>query len=127
MKLYIYADLINQTIRHTDHNFWHNSGTFENPEIGAIHKSDYSTYQLLEIRDVWWNGEFDFVSGKIKALELKLGDLHIQTENIKEQIQELLCIGHDNSVESPAHGDIPPDLPDPIQFPEPDQTYYGDN
>lgn len=107
MKLYIYADLMNQVISHSSHNYWRETD---------LYKTDYSCWQLLETRDIEWEGEFDFVSGKIKALEMKLGDLQVQSNNIKEQIQELLCIGHDNSVKSPSQ---PPDLNDPIDLPFP--------
>lgn len=111
IKVHIYADLMNQRIEQTHHNYWHPGTTAH--ETG-LYKSEYCAYQLLECRELEWEGEFDFVSGKIKVLELKLGDLQVQSNNIKEQIQELLCIGHDNDVKSPAHG-----IPDPIEFHDP--------
>lgn len=91
LKVYIYADLLVGDIKHTNYDFW----TTEQQKATGLYKSEYNTFQYLETQEVEWNGTFDFTNGKIQALELQLGDLHVKSENIKAQIQELKCIGHD--------------------------------
>lgn len=94
-KVYIYADLINQRIDVHPCNFWSSGEALKT----GLYKTEHVAFQLLEAREIEFHQEFDFVSGKIKALELQLGDLHIKSENIKAQIQELKCIGHESITE----------------------------
>lgn len=93
MKLYVYANLIARVLSTTEVNFWSDADA---AKTGIYSDGNTVTFQLLEIREIdLSNINFDFVSGKIQALELQLGNLHVKSENIKAQIQELKCIGHE--------------------------------
>ena len=96
MKLYVYVNLINQSIQTSDCNFWY---TKESQETG-LYKTNDVLFKLLDTLEIDLSGyTFNFQEGKIQALELQLGDLHVKSENIKAQIQELKCIGHDSNEE----------------------------
>lgn len=93
VTIYLYADLLTGRFESSNYNFWSSP---ESKQTG-LYKSQTSAMQLLETRTISLSdyAYFDFTAGKIQALQMQLGDLHIQSENIKQQIQELLCIGHD--------------------------------
>lgn len=107
MKLYIFADLLNQGISITAVNFW---AWGNPPEDPTLYQTSEAAFRLIETREIDLSGiKFDFFQGKIQALEAQLGDLHVKSENIKAQIQELKCIGHDSiaSKDEPFDHDIP--------------------
>lgn len=91
-EIYIFADLLAGRICVNTCNFW---TTAKEKETG-LYQTNTTSFQLLETRTIEVDINFDFTTGKIQALENKLGHLHIQAENVKAQIQELKCIGHDN-------------------------------
>lgn len=92
-SIYIFADLLNSCICVNTCNFWITTSERET----GLYQTGSTSYQLLETRQIEVNINFDFTTGKIQALEHKLGDLHVQAENIKAQIQELKCIGHEKN------------------------------
>jgi hypothetical protein len=97
MKLYIYANLLAKCLSSTEVNFWAGK---KYQETGLYSDGNTVAFQLIEVREIdLSNINFDFVTGKIQALELQLGDLHVKSENIKQQIQELKCIGHETPTE----------------------------
>lgn len=113
-KIYIFADLLAGRICANTCNFW---TTAKEQETG-LYQTDTTSFQLLEIRTIEVDINFDFTTGKIQALENKLGHLHIQAENIKAQIQELKCLGHDSSETNGGNGGKPPmpEFDDDIPF-----------
>lgn len=122
VTIYLYADLLNGKFDVTNYNFWNSAES----KATGLFKSQSCARKLLEIRtiDLSRFAYFDFTTGKIQALEMQLGDLHIQSENIKQQIQELLCIGHDTEPtdwepmpEGPNGGiPVPPSFDDDIPY-----------
>jgi lipopolysaccharide export LptBFGC system permease protein LptF len=97
LKVYIYADLLNETINHTNWDMW---GRGEAKETG-IYQSEHASWQLLDVREFDFDETgFDFREGKLYSLERKLQEdmaaSHIRQENLKAQIQELKCLGHDD-------------------------------
>lgn len=96
MKLYVYANLLQGVIGTSDYNLWSSKKSKET----GLYKSSEVAFQLLDTLEIDLSSyKFDFVSGELQALELQLGDLHVKSESIKAQIQELKCLGHDSSEE----------------------------
>lgn len=96
MKIYVYADLLNKYITMHTCNFW---GSPKAKETG-LYASEKVAFQLLEVREIDLSAynNYDFTPGKIDALERELANLHVKTENIKSQIQELKAIGHEGDL-----------------------------
>lgn len=111
--LYIYVNLLTSGFNFTDWNMW----TTEEEKKTGLYRSEHASWQLLEVREIEFDAEnFDLITGKIIALETELerdkAKFHVRQENLKAQIQELKCIGHDvlPKDEGPAF-DFDDDLP----------------
>lgn len=96
VKIYIFLDQINTCIQVGNHNFWHSCQ--EEPKVFT---TDYASYRLLDSLEVEYNDQnWNPTETKISALETKLSkdlaDSYVRQENLKAQIQELKCIGHEN-------------------------------
>ncbi len=113
ITIYQYASLLTNQILTNTCNFW----TTEQEIRTGLYQSEHSSLQLLathefEVPDI----QFDFTSGKIQALECKLGNLEAQATNIKAQIQELKCIGHDEDFQPNGGVPQPAEFDDDVGF-----------
>lgn len=105
MNLYIYADLLQKKFEFTSYNYW----AFGKEKETGLYQTDYSCFQLVRVLDIDVDIPFDFVSGKIIALEKKLekdlADSYVRQHNLQDQINELKCLTHEPCLDDPSdHG-----------------------
>lgn len=103
MNLYIYADLLQKKFEFTSYNYW----AYDKAKETGLYLSEYCSYQLVRTLDIDVDIPFDFVSGKILALETKLekdlADSYVRQHNLQAQIDELKCLTHQPDIDD----DIP--------------------
>ena len=93
--IYVYLDVINGSYKVSDWDYW---TTPEECQTG-LYIGEYSTKQLVSVQEIEFPGWFNPTSLKIDALEhtiqKELAACHVKVENLKTQIQELKCLGHE--------------------------------